>query len=913
MPKLQPSLIDSISTTQILKGIGDTSSHGVVVINPVGKLLYANHYADQILGLAWKKGRRNSSTKLSWSFADSQEVPITSHQLPLAIVNRTKRSLTKMQCIGSWSCGKKIHLSITTLPLFDQNNNCQAIIASIENITDQERTTREVEKTYHLYQKNLENVFGIPYFLNFKTMQYDYFGSKSKDILGIPHNQMTYAKMQSIISETHLLYPQNTADLSNATRLLKEGKIQHYHADLHLKTPQGQDKWITDRAMLIRDETTYEISGCWGILVDISDRVHIQRELFNSRNAALNLLEDLTLVIEEQKKAEEALKESEHKFRTLFEQSPDMNLLFDLEGNIKDCNHNTIRRLGYATAELLQMNVMDFDPDAKRRGDIEKYWQKLDQNNLATFQTHNRCKDGSIFPVEVIIGKIRLKEQDYILGMGRDISERIHAEQALKESEYKFRTLFEQSPDIIVLHDLDGNIRDFNQNTIRRFGYTAAELVHMNVTDIDPDAARRGDSDKYWKKLGQNDQVTIQTQNRCKDGTNLPVEVILNKIKLKDKDYIQVIARDISDRIRAEEALRQSEALLAASQKIAKVGGWEWDIHQQNMYWTDETYQIHDLDKNQITFGSQEHISQSLKCYLPHDRDIILNTFRKCATEGIPYDLEFPFITVKGRHLWIRTTAEPILTDGEITKVIGVIMDITEYHEAIERREKSETQLRALAAHLQDIREDERKAIAREIHDEIAQILTALKIELTLFISELLESDIESKKKYITEIQSMKALIDATIRKIREMIHRLRPEALESMGISEAMRWLIKDLTKDIKTISYYRSFIKKINLDNDQQQAVFRIFQEAVTNAVRHSQASRLFAFLNQKNDHLILKVRDNGIGMDLSKIEQSDNFGLIGMQERAVSLKGILSITSAPGKGTTLILKIPLLNAAQ
>ena len=101
--------------------------------------------------------------------------------------------------------------------------------------------------------------------------------------------------------------------------------------------------------------------------------------------------------------------------------------------------------------------------------------------------------------------------------------------------------------------------------------------------------------------------------------------------------------------------------------------------------------------------------------------------------------------------------------------------------------------------------------------------------------------------------------------------------------------------------------------MDSDQQQVVFRIFQEAVTNAVRHSRASRLSVFLNQKNNYLILKIRDNGIGMDLSKIEQSDKFGLIGMQERAVALNGILSITSAPDKGTTLILKIPLLNAAQ
>jgi signal transduction histidine kinase len=433
------------------------------------------------------------------------------------------------------------------------------------------------------------------------------------------------------------------------------------------------------------------------------------------------------------------------------------------------------------------------------------------------------------------------------------------------------------------------------------------------VRDLDPDVEPRGDQDLYWKKLGQNNQVTFQSRNRRKDGSSFPIEIIMSKIKLEEQDYIQVISRDISERIHAEQALRQSEALLAASQKIAKVGGWEWDIHQQNMYWTDEAYQIHELDKSQIPFGSQEHISQSLKCYLPHDRDTVMNAFRKCAAEGIPYDLELPFVTTKGRHLWVRTTAEPILTNGKITKVIGVIMDITEYHNAIERRKKSETQLRALAAHLQDIREDERITIAREIHDEIAQILTALKIELTLFDRELQDSGLASKKKFINEIQTMKELIDTTIRKIRELIHRLRPEALESMGIIEAMRWLIKDLTKDTKIISYYRSFIKKINLDNDQQQAVFRIFQEAVTNAVRHSQASRLSAFLSQKNNFLVLKISDNGIGPDSAKIEQGDSFGLLGMKERAVSLKGTLSITGAPGKGTTLTLKIPLRNVNQ
>ena len=139
----------------------------------------------------------------------------------------------------------------------------------------------------------------------------------------------------------------------------------------------------------------------------------------------------------------------------------------------------------------------------------------------------------------------------------------------------------------------------------------------------------------------------------------------------------QLRLRD-QQRLASEKRLQESEDLLNASQRLSMVGGWAWNVETQTMYWSEETYRIHDFAREEIEPGLTEHISRGVECYAPEDRPVVMAAFQRCVEEGEPYDLELPFTTAKGRQLWIRTTAHPICEDGKVVKVIGNIMDITE-------------------------------------------------------------------------------------------------------------------------------------------------------------------------------------------------------------------------------------------
>ncbi len=189
---------------------------------------------------------------------------------------------------------------------------------------------------------------------------------------------------------------------------------------------------------------------------------------------------------------------------------------------------------------------------------------------------------------------------------------------------------------------------------------------------------------------------------------------------------VAVYGHDITERKRAEDALRESSGLMDATQRLAKVGGWEWDVGRQKMSWTEETYRLHGFEPNELPAGSPEHIQRSLACYDPEDRLMIEAAFLRCVQEGDPYNFDIPFTTTQGGRGWVRTMARPVMEGKRIVKVIGNIMDITEKRKAEEALRVSEKMYRTLlSASPQGIVILDMKRIITNISDITVEIFGA--------------------------------------------------------------------------------------------------------------------------------------------------------------------------------------------
>lgn len=257
---------------------------------------------------------------------------------------------------------------------------------------------------------------------------------------------------------------------------------------------------------------------------------------------------------------------------------------------------------------------------------------------------------------------------------------------------------------------------------------------------------------------------------------------------------------------------------------------------------------------------------------------------------------------------WINSAIYPT---GSFTQdgrriYFHMISDITGRKQAEEQLQASREQLRSLSAHLESIREEERKNMAREIHDELGQMLTALKIDLSLLTNRLPKE----QELLLEKTKSMYELVDTAIQTVKRISVELRPGVLDDLGIAAALEWQAAEFEKLTGIRCEFSSNRKDIILDPDRSTAIFRIFQETLTNVVRHANATKLKASLKKEAGRIVLRIRDNGIGIEKKQISDPGAFGLIGMRERAHFLGGEVRISGTPGKGTTVAVSIPVLN---
>src|SRR3954452_17721594 len=229
-----------------------------------------------------------------------------------------------------------------------------------------------------------------------------------------------------------------------------------------------------------------------------------------------------------------------------------------------------------------------------------------------------------------------------------------------------------------------------------------------------------------------------------------------------------------------------------------------------------------------------------------------------------------------------------------------------ELHRKSERLKESEDKLRRLAAHLISVREEERAHIAREIHDELGQVLTGIKMEVGWLAKRLKEPQLLEKT------ESMSKLIDSTVQTVRKIATGLRPEMLDDMGLVAAIGWQAKDFQKRTGIRCRIKLPPETAKLDIDISTTAFRIFQEILTNVARHSRATRVDIELDVADTEVRMQVHDNGVGIAESDLNGRKSLGLLGMHERALLFGGEVSITGAPGQGTRVAVVIPTGNRA-
>jgi len=492
-----------------------------------------------------------------------------------------------------------------------------------------------------------------------------------------------------------------------------------------------------------------------------------------------------------------------------------------------------------------------------------------------------------------------------------EIVQRKAAEKELRKSEERYRSIYHNTPAMLHSIDIKGRLVRVSDNWLEALGYRRDEVIGRGLIDfLNEESGKYAVEEVFPDFFRTGYCKDIPYQFVKKNGEK--IDILLSAIGDRDLEgnVIQSLAVsiDVTDRIRVEKALKHTkEALSLYSKDLERQVRKRTREITSILKYTPAVVYIKDNNGKYILVNSRYEELFNVKNEVVQgktDYEIlpqrVADQFRdndlKVLADRQPCQLEEHIPQADGEHTYFSVKF-PLYNEAGLTNgVCGILTDITAL-------KKAQDQLRRLSGSIMNNQEKERGAIARELHDELGQLLTALQMDAVWFRGRLKEKDPTAAKR----ADSMCHLIDRTIEEVRGLAFKLRPGVLDKLGLVDALELYTADFERRTGVTCVFEN--RNVpSIDDTVATAAYRIAQEALTNVARHSFANRVDFFLEGRGGELILDVVDNGKGFNIKGLSETEGLGLVGMRERANLVGGILDVRSEHGKGTGIYFRLSI-----
>ncbi|MEI6556294.1 MAG: PAS domain S-box protein [Paludibacter sp.] len=616
-----------------------------------------------------------------------------------------------------------------------------------------------------------------------------------------------------------------------------------------------------------------------------------------------------------------ALTASEQKYRELMDNSPEGITIY-IDNKCVYINNNALKLIGAKDkSEVLGRDIMDFihPVNAQAIKERMKFVAQAPVNTILhpVEEVYMRL-DGTEVDVETKTMLINFDGKPAIQFVGHDITERKIIETALEQSRQELQTIYENAPVIMCVLDEDHHVI-FANEAYKTFNKLTNDVIENGVRNIVFGCSNSFDDPRgcgHSKKCGSCslNSAVASTYKTGKVHSNVEYHSVIeidgarrsvsllgstSLIKTNDTKRILLCLIDISQRKQTEDALQKSEALLRSFIDNSPFEIWARDINYTGI-----------LENKKLVDHFGSIVGTNLQ---EEDRldDLTLAQVKKIndrALSGEIIEQEYEFVH-KNERKTFQQIVFPIKDNDNVMGIAGFNIDITEKKVAESALKQSKEELTDFASHLQVVRENERNILAREIHDDLGQILIAMKIDIGLLKQRVLKN-ISDEVQHKTAEQSFIELqmhVDNTLKSARRIMTDLRPDVLDLLGFTDTVTQHLKSFQERYRIKCVFSKKVKGIQLTSEQSVAMYRIVQESLNNIAKHARASEVRIKLEKQDKNIVLEIKDNGVGFNLKDPKKADSYGLLGMKERVFLLKGNLEIDSTPNVGTIIKVSVP------